>query len=141
MAVVSFPLWVNYEQKRDAANNSLMALLAAAGLAINTLHLTSGSTRLLPEVFPTVRHIERFNLTTDKARELLGEATLRIRELHHSVGRNRPHGGMMVHNLPPAPCFFKNKGVPGGNGNGFTVSTGETEGVQACGPCHMSIAI
>ncbi len=74
MAVVSFPLWVNYEQKRDAANNSLMALLAAAGLAINTLHLTSGSTRLLPEVFPTVLHIERFNLTTDKARELLGDS-------------------------------------------------------------------
>ncbi|OCL36843.1 hypothetical protein BCR15_12950 [Tessaracoccus lapidicaptus] len=43
-------------------------------MASNTLNLTEGSTRTLAEIFPTVEHIDRFNLRSDTARELLAQA-------------------------------------------------------------------
>lgn len=52
----------------------MMALLAGSRLAENTLRLTDGSTRLLPEIFPAVPHIRRMNLTTANARSLLSQA-------------------------------------------------------------------
>jgi hypothetical protein len=51
-----------------------MALLAGAHLASHSLQLTQGSERLLPEIYPQVPHIQRFNLLTTKARELLNDA-------------------------------------------------------------------
>ncbi|PRX66193.1 hypothetical protein B0I32_106329 [Nonomuraea fuscirosea] len=48
-----------------------MALLAGSRLAAHTLQLTSGSQKLLPEIFPAVDHITRFNLQSETARELL----------------------------------------------------------------------
>ncbi len=52
----------------------MMALLAGAQLAGHLLQLTEGSDRLLPEVFPRVAHIGRFNLTTEAARGILASA-------------------------------------------------------------------
>ncbi len=49
----------------------MMALLAGAQLSTHLLQLTQGSNRLLPEVFPQVPHIKRFNLTTDAANSIL----------------------------------------------------------------------
>ncbi|WP_405062994.1 hypothetical protein OG474_15515 [Kribbella sp. NBC_01505] len=51
-----------------------MGLLAGAQLASHLLQLTEGSERLLPEVFPRVAHIGRFNLTTEEARSILNAA-------------------------------------------------------------------
>lgn len=51
-----------------------MALLAGSRLAENTLQLTAGSARLLPEIFPAVPHIKRMNLSTASAQSLLAEA-------------------------------------------------------------------
>lgn len=45
----------------------MMGLLAGAQLAAHLLKLTEGSSHLLPEVFPQVDHIGRFNLTTEEA--------------------------------------------------------------------------
>lgn len=50
------------------------ALLAGAQLASHLLVLTEGSDRLLPEVYPRVPHIGRFNLTSDAARRILDSA-------------------------------------------------------------------
>lgn len=49
----------------------MMGLLAGAQLASHLLKLTEGSNHLLPEVFPQVEHIGRFNLTTMEAAEIL----------------------------------------------------------------------
>jgi len=70
-AWVEFPAFRRYEKARQDANNAMMALLAGSKLAAHTLQLTTGSTRLLPEIFPGVDHIRYFNLATDAATELL----------------------------------------------------------------------
>ena len=72
--VVRFPAYRQYEATRTEASNAMMALLAGAQLAGHLLQLTEGSDRLLPEVFPRVAHIGRFNLTSEAAREILADA-------------------------------------------------------------------
>lgn len=52
----------------------MMALLAGAGMASHLLQLTRGSRHLLPEVFPQVPHIGRFNLRSELARKILDSA-------------------------------------------------------------------
>ncbi|WP_375432332.1 hypothetical protein [uncultured Friedmanniella sp.] len=64
----------DYETRRIEASDALMALLAGAQLASHLLKLNEGSDRLLPEVFPKVPHIRRFNLTSEKARAILDTA-------------------------------------------------------------------
>jgi hypothetical protein len=73
-AVVRFVEYRRYEEKRIEASDAMMGLLAGAQLASHLLQLTDGSDRLLPEVFPRVAHIRRFNLTTDAARTILKAA-------------------------------------------------------------------
>ena len=63
-SIVEYLQYRQYEAARIEASNSMMALLAGAQLATHLLQLTEGSNRLLPEVFPQVPHIKRFNLTT-----------------------------------------------------------------------------
>ncbi|WP_369367028.1 hypothetical protein AB5L52_28775 [Streptomyces sp. CG4] len=74
MTIVHFPEYRAYDQERVRASDAMMALLAGSRLAENTLRLTDGSTRLLPEIFPAVPHIRRMNLTTANARTLLSQA-------------------------------------------------------------------
>lgn len=74
MAEVKFPLYNTYTATRKDADNAMMALLAGSRLAEHTLQLTAGSQRLLPEMFPAVPHIKRFNLRTETARRLLLDA-------------------------------------------------------------------
>ncbi len=54
---MEFPAFRRYEATRQAANN--------------TIQLTTGSNRLLPEIFPRVEHVKYFNLRTDPATQLL----------------------------------------------------------------------
>lgn len=70
-AWVGFPEFRRYEATRQEANNAMVALLAGSKLAAHTLQLTTGSSQLLPEIFPGVEHIKYFNLQTDAATELL----------------------------------------------------------------------
>jgi hypothetical protein len=58
----------------QAVNDSIMAFLVGSHLASHTLQLTEGSDRMLPEIFPGVAHIERFNIRTSLARNILSEA-------------------------------------------------------------------
>jgi len=74
MKEVRFVEYRRYEARRVEASNAMMALLAGAGMASHLLQLTRGSQHLLPEVFPQVPHIGRFNLRTEKAREILDAA-------------------------------------------------------------------
>ncbi|NYD42218.1 hypothetical protein [Nocardioides panaciterrulae] len=69
-----FEAFRTLEQRRIDAGNAIWAILAGSKIASNTLNLTEGSTRTLAEMFPTVEHIERFNLRSDIARSLLGDA-------------------------------------------------------------------
>src|SRR4051812_444630 len=71
---VRFPAHRQYELTRIEISNAMMALLAGSQLAAHLLKLTEGSTRLLPEVFPRVEHIGRFNLTSGVARKILDDA-------------------------------------------------------------------
>jgi hypothetical protein len=68
---VEFPAFREYEAVRQEANNAMMALLAGSRLAAHTLQLTTGSTQLLPDIFPGVDHLEYFRLRTDAATALL----------------------------------------------------------------------
>ena len=74
MSIVHFPEYRAYEHDRINASDAIMALLAGSRLAENMLRLTTGSTRLLPEIFPAVPHIKRMNLSTASAQSLLAEA-------------------------------------------------------------------
>lgn len=71
VAEVKFAQYRAYEAQRVNANNAMMALLAGSHLASHTLKLTEGSDLLLPEIFPNVSHIGRFNLKTETATEIL----------------------------------------------------------------------
>lgn len=74
MKAVRFAAYREYEHSRTEASNAMMALLAGAQLASHLLQLTEGSDRLLPEVYPRVPHIGRFNLTSVAARKILDSA-------------------------------------------------------------------
>jgi len=71
---VHFPIYRQYTKARQNANNAMVSFLAGSALASHTLQLTAGSDRLLPEIFPAVPHIARFNLRPDAAAEVLGAA-------------------------------------------------------------------
>lgn len=73
-ATVQFAIYRDYEASRQRANNAIVALLAGSALAAHTLKLTEGSSRLLPEIFPAVPHIEYFNLRPDAAAAVIGSA-------------------------------------------------------------------
>lgn len=74
MSIVRFAAYRQYEKSRVEASNAMMALLAGAQLSSHLLRLTDGSQRLLPEVYPRVPHIGRFNLTSEAARAILDAA-------------------------------------------------------------------
>ncbi len=71
---VHFPIYRQYTKARQRANNAMVSFLAGSALASHTLRLTTGSNRLLPEIFPAVPHIARFNLRPDAAADVLGAA-------------------------------------------------------------------
>lgn len=71
---VHFPIYRQYTRARQNANNAMVSFLAGSALASHTLQLTAGSDRLLPEIFPAVPHIARFNLRPDAAADVLGAA-------------------------------------------------------------------
>jgi hypothetical protein len=72
MGEVRYPAYRAHLEQRTDANSAIMAFLAGAQLAAHTLKLTEGSDLLLPEVFPNVQHIRRFNLQSSLAIEILG---------------------------------------------------------------------
>jgi len=76
--LVRFPAHRQYEALRVEASNALMGLLAGAQLSNHLLQLNRGSERLLPEVYPNVQHIRRFNLTADAASDILAEADVHL---------------------------------------------------------------
>lgn len=74
MALVRFLAYRQYEQMRIDVNDSMMGLLAGAQLAKHLLKLTEGSSNRLSEVYPKVEHLQRFNLTSTAAVEILDSA-------------------------------------------------------------------
>jgi hypothetical protein len=72
--IVHFAEYRAFEVQRQQASNAMKGLLAGAQLASHLLQLTEGSDTLLPEVFPRVPHIRRFNLRTEAARSILQSA-------------------------------------------------------------------
>ncbi len=69
--LVRFPAFRRHEAARREANSAIMALLVGSQMSAHFLSLTAGSQHLLPAMFPAVSHVRRFNLTSDKAREVL----------------------------------------------------------------------
>ena len=74
MTVARYPQYRDHERQRIQTNDTMMGLLAGSKLASQTLRLTEGSGLVLSQIFSRVEHIERFNLRTDKAREILDDA-------------------------------------------------------------------
>lgn len=72
--LVNFPAFRQHTQAREDANTAIMGLLFGAQMSARFLTLTDGSAKLLPEMFPGVPHVSRFNLTTADARRVLGNA-------------------------------------------------------------------
>ena len=73
-STVQFAIYRQYNEARQGANNAMVSLLAGSALGAHTLKLTAGSDRLLPEIFPAVPHIKRFNLRPASAAEVLDAA-------------------------------------------------------------------
>lgn len=74
MAEVKYKQYRDYLSQRIATNDTVMGLLAGSKLASQALAITSGSELLLKDIFPQVPYIERFNLRTGKARDILEDA-------------------------------------------------------------------
>lgn len=74
MPVVAYLEFRAYERQRIQANNAMMGFLAGSKLASQLLALTEGAERPLSEIFPSIEHIERFNLRSDVARDVLNDA-------------------------------------------------------------------
>lgn len=74
MPVVAYLEFRAYEQQRIQTNNAMMGLLAGSKLASQLLALTEGAERPLSEIFPSIEHIQRFNLRSDVARYVLNDA-------------------------------------------------------------------
>ncbi|MGK4593927.1 hypothetical protein [Amycolatopsis sp. w19] len=70
-ALVQFPAFRHHEASRESANNAMMALLVGAQVSANFLELTRDSSRQLSEIFPTIPHVERFDLRPDAAQAIL----------------------------------------------------------------------
>lgn len=75
---VFFRAYREHEARRVEVNNSMMALLAGSQLASHLLNLSAGSSRLLPEIYPSVPHIGRFNLTSETANRILTSADVHL---------------------------------------------------------------
>jgi len=60
-----------YIASQESVNKAMIALLAATRLTANALQTTASSMMPLSVIYPQVEHIERFNLRTDVARDLL----------------------------------------------------------------------
>lgn len=67
MAEILFHKYRTYVASRVEVNDAMSALLASSRLAENSLAAVPPD-MLLTEKFPTVEHIERFNVTADRAR-------------------------------------------------------------------------
>lgn len=74
MTIVRYRRFRDYLQQRTTTNDTMMGLLAGSKLASQTLLLTRGSELLLSDIFPSVPHIKRFNLTTARAQGVLDDA-------------------------------------------------------------------
>ncbi|MFA9432830.1 hypothetical protein [Egicoccus sp. AB-alg2] len=74
MTVVWYEEFRRHDERRIAANDSMMALLAGSKLAAHTLQLNQGSNHRLSELFPSVPHIRRLDITTESAQEILEDA-------------------------------------------------------------------
>lgn len=75
---VRYPDYIKFKDQRQDVNTAIMALLAGSQLAANTLNLTAGSRMTLREIFPSVNHIERFNLRSEVAQNNLQEAEMHL---------------------------------------------------------------
>jgi hypothetical protein len=78
VAEILYRQYRDYVANRIEVNNAMMALLAGSRLAAHTLQLTAGSTATLSQLFPAVEHVDRFNLRSDSARQLLHDADRHI---------------------------------------------------------------
>lgn len=71
MAYLHYREFRRLKLRRQEANSSVMALLAGSKLAISALRPAAGSQHTLAEIFPSIGHIQRIDLTVDAATELL----------------------------------------------------------------------
>jgi hypothetical protein len=102
--LVRFPAFRQYEQLRVEASNALMGLLAGAQLSNHLLQLNRGSDRLLPEVYPNVPHIRRFNLTAEAASDILSEADVHLgaMSIAYALALHEDHVRTSLHMLADA---------------------------------------
>lgn len=77
---VRFPFYRYYTRSKSQMNTSIMALQVAAYLTANTLELTKSSPVTIAKIFPDTAHIDRFDVTSDDAQEVLKNS-----EAHMSV--------------------------------------------------------
>lgn len=71
---VKFAEFRALEKRRIDASNTIWAMIVGSKMAASTLQLTRGSTRTLAEMFPSLEHIARFDMRSDRARELMDDA-------------------------------------------------------------------
>ncbi|MFJ7209808.1 hypothetical protein ACIQWR_40580 [Streptomyces sp. NPDC098789] len=72
--LVRFPAYRHYDEMRRGINDSVMGLLAGAGLASHLLNPMVHANVPLAMIFPDIDQISRFDLSIDKAREVLGDS-------------------------------------------------------------------
>ncbi|MGW7669423.1 hypothetical protein [Streptomyces sp. NRRL F-5122] len=74
MPLAQFPAYRQYERMRRSVNDSVMGLFAGAGLASVLLQPMVQAPAPLSLIFPRVEEISRFDLSIEKARDILDDA-------------------------------------------------------------------
>lgn len=73
-----FPPYNAFLSAMDSVNTTVMGLIVGSELAARTLELTRGSKLSIREIFPDLRHVDRFNLPPSAAMEVLQDAPAHI---------------------------------------------------------------
>jgi hypothetical protein len=73
-SLVKFPAYRLYEKSRIEMNDAIMANLVSLQLTQHSLKPVDDDTLMLPDIFPTVKHIKRLHLSVNSVNRLLTNA-------------------------------------------------------------------
>lgn len=75
---VKFAQFRELEQRRINASNMIWAMIVGSNMAASTLHATRESSQTLSELFPEIAHVKRFDMRSDSAKKLMGNAEIEM---------------------------------------------------------------
>jgi hypothetical protein len=140
---VKFARFRELEKRRVDSSNRIWAIIVGSKMAASTLQLTKGSSRTLAEIFPSLQHVGRFDMRSDKAAALLGDAELEMctMGMAHAIALHEDFVKTCLEMLIPSGKFSKTKLANTRTVNAheyFAEASGHTFDVDALALFHVT---